>query len=107
MKRFETFQPKQIVELSIRESPIADDIRKLVDFLQDMTNLNTLRADKSTFNAIFENERNFSFGLQKIDTLYHNTQVVAVVGENFDKFLRSKALSLKASPRHLGWKFLT
>lgn len=89
------FNPKKIVEVRIEESPIDDNIEKVVGFLQRTINLNILRVSKFTFNAIFEHEQNFSFRLRFVDMLYHNTQVAAVVNENFAKFLRSQTLSLK------------
>lgn len=89
------FNPKKIVELRIEESPITDETEKLVDFLHETINLNILRVSKTAFNAIFEHEHNFSFQLQKLDMLYHNTTVADVACVNFDKFLRSQASSLK------------
>ena len=89
------FSPKKIVEVRIEESPIDDNIEKVVGFLQRTINLKILRVNKFTFNAIFEHERNFSFQLRTVDMLYNSTQVAAVVNENFAKFLRSQTLSLK------------
>lgn len=89
------FNPKQIVELRVEEGPITDDIDKLLDFMHETINLDILRVNKTTFNAIFQHERNFSFQLSKLDLLYHKTQVSVVVNENFNKFLQSQASSVK------------